>query len=47
MVQKFAVGGHQKGSGFIEGPGHSLMMETPEQFNAQLGLIVAEMSETS
>jgi pimeloyl-ACP methyl ester carboxylesterase len=31
----------------IEGPGHFLMMETPEQFNAQLGLIVAEMSETS
>ena len=31
----------------IDGPGHFLMMETPEQFNAHLGLIVAEMSETS
>jgi len=30
----------------IDGPGHFLMMETPEQFNAHLGLIVAEMSET-
>jgi pimeloyl-ACP methyl ester carboxylesterase len=31
----------------IDGPGHFLMMETPEQFNAHLGLIVAEMSETA
>lgn len=30
----------------VDGPGHFLMMETPEQFNAHLGLIVAGMSET-
>ena len=30
----------------IDGPGHFLMMEAPEQFNAHLALIVAEMSET-
>jgi sigma-B regulation protein RsbQ len=30
----------------IEGPGHFLMMEVPEEFNAQLGLIVAETSDT-
>jgi sigma-B regulation protein RsbQ len=29
----------------IEGPGHFLMMEAPEQFNAQLQLAVAELSE--
>lgn len=29
----------------IEGPGHFLMMETPEQFNAHLSLAVAELGE--
>ena len=29
----------------IDGPGHFLMMETPEQFNAHLSLAVAEISE--
>jgi pimeloyl-ACP methyl ester carboxylesterase len=30
----------------IEGPGHFLMMEEPERFNAHFGLVVAELSET-
>jgi pimeloyl-ACP methyl ester carboxylesterase len=30
----------------IDGPGHFLMMETPEQFNAELKRVVAEMSDT-
>ena len=29
----------------IDGPGHFLMMETSEQFNAHLALIVEELSE--
>jgi pimeloyl-ACP methyl ester carboxylesterase len=29
----------------VEGPGHFLMMESPEIFNAHLGLVVAEISE--
>jgi pimeloyl-ACP methyl ester carboxylesterase len=31
----------------IDGPGHFLMMETPERFNAHLSLVVAELSEPS
>jgi pimeloyl-ACP methyl ester carboxylesterase len=29
----------------IDGPGHFLMMETPERFNTHLSLVVAELSQ--